>query len=612
MRRFVSALLGALVLAAAQAVPASGQAGQERISRPGEYRGYTEARYDDWVRQSRYIEVRDGTRLAADILRPAVDGEPVEEPLPVVWTHTRYRRAVPTKGDAVATIADRNPFVPPLLRHGYVVAAVDVRGTGASFGTSRGILEPVEARDAHDVTEWLASRPWSNGKIGMFGQSYLGITQLLAAGQQPEHLEAIFPQKVLLDLYQAAQPGGVLATDLVRSWSRIVRAQDVKRPAAPVAGDSGRALLNRAVEEHRGNRNVLELYGSLPYRDSQDLRFAWPWHSSSPYTWTGSARRSDVAVYLAGGWRDGLARGTALWYRNLDAPRKLTMGPWFHIGYGGLDMADEQLRWFDRWLKGVENGIADEKPVRYYVFGARKGDRWRTTTDWPPPDARADTLHFASGPSGTIESIHDGGLSFRRPEARAALDTGRFHYSASTGKPSRWSNLYGDGGTDVSYPDMTSHDRKGFTYTSPPLERDRTIAGHPVVRLWVESTADDGDFFAYLEEVGPDGSSTYLTEGVLRASNRATVPAPYDAAGLPWHRAYRRDAEPMPEDEPVLLEIPLQPVANRFEEDERIRVTVTGADTANFSEAISPDEPPLIGIHSGRRHPSAVILPFLR
>lgn len=109
-----------------------------------------------------------------------------------------------------------------------------------------------------------------------------------------------------------------------------------------------------------------------------------------------------------------------------------------------------------------------------------------------------------------------------------------------------------------------------------------------------------------------DGSSTYLSEGVLRASNRATATPPYHAAGLPWHRAYRRDAEPMPRGEPVLLEIPLQPVANRFEEGERIRVTVTGADTANFGGAITPGDPPRIGVHRGARHPSSVVLPFLR
>lgn len=605
----------AVLLVAGLAVPRGAPAQEAerdtaRVSAFGEYGGYTEPRYDDWVRTSSYIEVRDGTRLAADIIRPAVDGRPVQEPLPVVWTYHRYHRADVAEDGNVSTIA-QHPFARPLLRHGYVVAAVDGRGSGASFGTARGVFSPREAKDAYDITEWLASRPWSTGKIGMFGQSYLGITQLLAAGQSPPHLEAVVPTKVALDLYSELRPGGVLASDLTRSWSRLTRRLDTKTPAAPVQGDSGRVLLKRAMQQHRANLDVHQLYGSRPYRDDQSPEVALPWLTGSPHTWARRARRSDVAVYMIGGWLDGFARGTALWYRNLDSPRRLTMGPWFHQQIGGVDLAAEHLRWFDRWLKGVKSGVGQEKPVRYYVLGGPSGERWRTAADWPPPEARRDTLRFAPGASGTIQSVHDGGLSFEFPERRVAVDTGRLDYTASTGRPSRWSNTYGDGGSDVSYPDMTRHDRKGFTYTSPPLERSRTVAGHPVVRLWVESTARDGDFFVYLEEVRPDGSSRYLSEGVLRASLRATSTPPYDAAGLPWHRAYRRDAAMMPPGKPVLLEIPLQPVANRFEQGERIRVTVAGADTANFGAGLLPDDPPRIGVHRGSRHPSSVVLPLL-
>lgn len=604
-------LLGAaLVTPFGSAVGQPATADTARVSGPGEYRGYTEARYEEWIRESRYIEVRDGTRLAADILRPAVDGQPVEEPLPVVWTFHRYHRAELEDDGSVEAIDDR-ALVKPLLRHGYVVAAVDVRGSGASFGTARGVFSPREAKDAYDVTEWLASRPWSTGKIGMFGVSYLGITQLLAAGHAPPHLEAIFPEKVLLDLYAAIRPGGVLASDLVRSWGRITRTLDTKTPAAPVQGDSGRALLERALEEHRDNLDVYALYGPLSYRDSQSPEVAWPWLTGSPHTWARTLRESDVAVYLLGGWFDGFARGTALWYRNVEAPRKLIMGPWFHQQRKGLDLGVERLRWFDRWLKGVENGIEEEPAVRFYVLGAPEGERWRTAASWPPSRTRTDTLFFAQEASGTIESVHDGTLAFSPPAARTAVDTGRLDYTASTGTPSRWSNTYGDGGEDVAYPDMRTHDRKGFTYTTPPLREDRTLAGHPVVRLWVESTAADGDFFVHLEEVEEDGFSRYLSEGVLRASNRATVRPPYDVAGLPYHRAYRRDAKPMPDGEPVLLEIPLQPVANLFDEGHRIRVTVTGADGANFGDGIVPEGNPRIGVHRGTRHPSSLILPFL-
>jgi predicted acyl esterase len=127
-----------------------------RISQPGEYKGYSRSQYIQWVTTSQYVTVRDGTKLAVSISRPAQDGKPVSTPMPVIWTHTRYHREGILYGV---------PWLQTLLQHGYVIVMVDVRGSGASYGTNQGPFSPEETRDAFDITEWLAVQPWSNGNV---------------------------------------------------------------------------------------------------------------------------------------------------------------------------------------------------------------------------------------------------------------------------------------------------------------------------------------------------------------------------------------------------------------------------------------------------------------
>ncbi len=145
----------------------------QRVSRFGEYKGYSQPVYDGWERTSFYIPVRDGTRLAVDLFRPtrgSIGGGVETEPLPVVWTANRYRRAVVEEGK-LYTWPEMEPWVGELIRHGYVAAVVDVRGSGASFGRFQGMFNRQETEDSYDVTEWLGTQPWSSGKVGMFGRS---------------------------------------------------------------------------------------------------------------------------------------------------------------------------------------------------------------------------------------------------------------------------------------------------------------------------------------------------------------------------------------------------------------------------------------------------------
>ncbi len=143
---------------------------------------------------------------------------------------------------------------------------MDVHGSGASFGTFRGPFSPEETNDAYDITEWLAAQPWSDGNIGMYGRSYMGITQFMAASKAPPHLKAIFPEMAEFDHYSFTYPGGVFHDDFFRQWGNMIKKLDTDGLA--VTEDLDRTILQEAVKEHAGNLDVFDMFSSLPYRDS--------------------------------------------------------------------------------------------------------------------------------------------------------------------------------------------------------------------------------------------------------------------------------------------------------------------------------------------------------
>ncbi|MBN1965324.1 MAG: CocE/NonD family hydrolase, partial [Anaerolineae bacterium] len=216
----VTTLALGLLLAAG---PAAQAQGEQRVSEFGRYAGYSERSYDGYERFSQYVEVRDGTRLAVDIYRPTLNGHLHTEPLPVIWTHTRYQRATQLPNGQLAASPDAGEF---LLPYGYIIGVVDVRGGGASFGVRDIEFSPAEAQDAYDITEWFAAQPWSDGNIGMFGRSYLGITQLFAAAQAPPHLRAIMPEMHMFDLYDLVHQNGIYLRNFIQQWDYIVRGLD--------------------------------------------------------------------------------------------------------------------------------------------------------------------------------------------------------------------------------------------------------------------------------------------------------------------------------------------------------------------------------------------------
>jgi hypothetical protein len=596
---------GALLLVAATG-PALGQ--PTRASKLGEYRGYSRPVYDGWRRTSLYIAVRDGTRLAADIYRPTRRGRAGSQPLPVVWEFRRYYRAL-VRGGRVRTTLDGTPWLKELLRHGYVLAVVDVRGAGASFGSRNDPTPPVEALDAYDVTEWLASQRFCNGRVGMQGVSYGGAVQFLAAGSLPPHLVAICPRMAMFDLYDFSFPGGVLRHKSVLNWGKHVRRLDLCQghTPAPVDDDCGGTLLAKALLEHQRSVYPQDLLsqGKAFYRDSVVAAAGKMMTAHSPSSYAQKISKGKVAVYLMAGWRDMFPRDMLLWYANLGHPKRIVVGPWNHYDTPAGALLVEHLRWYDCWLKGVKNGIADEPPIFYYTAGAPKEKAWQSAKRWPPLSVKPAPYYFHAGPSGSIRSVNDGTLTRREPDRPAAVDRYRTDYSTTSGTRTRWGQSYGQ---TPRYPDMRPNDRKALTYTTAPLDKPLTVTGHPIVHLWVTSSARDGDFFVYLEDVDRSGGSHYVTEGVLRASHRATVKAPHEMLGLPYHRSFAADVAPLG-DGPAELAFDLHPTSSVFHAGHRIRVSITCADRDNaVTPRVSP--PPTVCLHRDAEHPSRIVLPL--
>lgn len=615
-----------LIILALGVMPAAAQE-PPKISRMGEYSGYSSPQYTEWIRTSEYVTVRDGTRLAVDVIRPAVNGKPVESGLPTIYVHERYQRALFVNGQPVTQPRLRD-FWETWVRYGYAFASADIRGGGASFGGRSAEIMDVDSRDASDVIQWLAGQSWSNGNVGMIGISYNAITQFLAAGAQPPALKAIIPQMVTFDLYTFVYPGGVFKEEFMRSWALTSFLVDQGLPPVPVDADTDGKLAAEAVAQHRENISVYDSR-DVPYRDS-----LWKRNNDQPYIdWTlnrfaDEISASGVAVYQIAGWYDMWPRDQALWYANIaGTPRRIAFAPFPH-GVGFVpgwqafmknhtddDFSDEalfawhnaeHLRFFDYHLRGIDNGIMAEAPIWYYTMGAPAGQAWRSTDSWPPAETQRVKWYFAAGPSNTVKSVNDGLLSMEKP-LEAAADLYTVDYSTTTGNSTRWHN--GHGGP-FGYPDMTTQGQKSLTYTTPPFTAPVEVTGHPIITLWAETTAPDGDFFAYLEEIDAAGKAIYITEGVLRASHRNQHPAPYENFGLPFHRGLQADVVAPPKGEPVELTFDLLPTSFIVEAGHRLRVRVVGADAGNF-RALTYDPAPVVSLYRGGDRASFIDLPIL-
>ncbi|MBW2358416.1 MAG: CocE/NonD family hydrolase [Deltaproteobacteria bacterium] len=611
-------------------------AGKGEVSEFGKYQGYSEAIYDGNKRISDYLTLSDGTRLAYDLILPTKKGVPASEPLPVLFKYTPYMRTfrifdkdgknlltffmdlkwyekailrirywLSDQGHLMGSLM-RTKWLRNMVRHGYAVIVVERPGTGASFGIAKQSMETV-AREENEILDWIASRAWCNGNIGMYGDSQQAWIQFAAAGTGNPHLKAIFPAASQLDLYDALQyRGGIYNKAFNSFYDRIVPYLD--NLITPVDSDKDGTLLAQARQERSGSELKVSEVVKYPFRDSKlpDGRFLWK--ILAVYPFIERVNNSGIPVYMTTGWYDIFLGDMFLWYDNLSVPKRLTARPLDHSGMDAtqfdLDYEAEAHRWFDYWLKGFDNGIMEEPPIHYYVMGVPKKEAWQKSNQWPLAKQELKRFHFDEGKTGSITSVNDGFLTTESPPAPDAFDVYTVDYTTTSGKKSRWVAVE----EEHDYPDMRANDEKALTYTTSPLEADVEVTGHPVAYLWLTTDAPDLDVFVYLEEVDRDGKSTYITEGTLRASHRKLCQAPFNNLGLPYHSHYQSDLTPIPAGEPFELAFSLLPTSYRFHKESRIRITVVCADADNFDTPVI-DPAPKLQLLRGMNHPSFIQLP---
>jgi putative CocE/NonD family hydrolase len=564
------------------------------------------------------VVMPDGVALATDVLRPQTS-----QPVPALLVRTPYGR------DVGAAVAPVDPL--RLAEAGYGVVTQDTRGRYGSDGTFRPFRD--EPADGEATIAWIAEQPWCDGQVGMLGGSYVGATQWLAAGRAPAALKAFVPYVTAADYHEGwAYQGGAFQLGFLLRWTlgSLTLAHLPERPDPdPAVIDAIRRAWSAiaAGYERRPLTQIPELDDVAPYYRE------WLAHPTRDQWWTSVSPMERYEAITApalniGGWYDIFVAGTVANYRGLrdrggsDAARngsRLIVGPWSHTNVSrvypersfgwdadldSLDPTSLHLRFFDRWLRGIDNGIDGEPPVRLFVMGV---DRWQDELDWPPPDAveTAWYLHSA-GRANTAQG--DGALSATPPgdetmdvyvsDPRDPVPSIGGATLMPGGRPG-----WNDGPWDQAAAEMRAD---VLSYTSEPLDRALGVIGSIRIELHVASSAADTDLVAALVDVHPDGRAEILTEGILRARYRLSL----------------RDPRPLPRDELVEVRIDLGPTANVFLPGHRVRVDIASSSFPRFdvnpqsggdAGSAGPDELVVARnrVAHDSLHPSRLLLPVV-
>lgn len=443
------------------------------------------------------IPMDDGVELGATVTYPSVDGA-VRAPgrFPVVLAMTPYSRNGVCGCIASSLFATR----------GMVAVVVDVRGTGGSEGTLEdNFFSPREARDGYTLIEHFGTQPWSTGKVGMAGASYVGITQYLAAGNRPPHLAAIVPMVAISDLYRDGfTHGGIVNLSFDLQYIAV-------QGAPGTAGtNSDPYLLQQSLAAKLGQSppgSIAFDYLDKPYDDDF-------YRDRSPIN---VADRIEVPVLDMGSWNDGLLRGQTEMYEALSSrpgvETRLFMDPCTHKGCGApfapmtnppgrQDTAAVLFEFLSKHLLGTRT--PSRPKVEYFVQGRNE---YASSSSWPPAGTRYERL-----------ALGDGTLTPTAPEGEASYVT-----NPAEGFSLAF-NKYGTvAGTPYVPTDQRLEGASGLTFRTPVLDEPLLLAGPIGLHLVAKSSADDTDWYAKLADVGPDGTETIITEGALRASHRELV-----------------------------------------------------------------------------------------
>ncbi|MED1470036.1 CocE/NonD family hydrolase [Bacillus salipaludis] len=524
-------------------------------------------------------EMRDGVILYADIYRPNEEGT-----FPVLLTRLPYSKDLPHYSHRYL---DTNR----LVENGFVVIIQDVRGRFQSEGEFRSFRQ--EANDGYDTVEWAASLPFSTGKVGMFGMSYYGYTQLMAATKRPPHLAAIFPAMTLNDQRNGASyRNGVYQPGFTETWTLESIAPDLlmrKYGEPKKRADALRSLadqLNKLDELYQ----FAPVNQWLPLKELKVAEFFFEelehpiedddyWKESSIID---KYEDLQIPAYHLGGWYDCFIGPTLTNYSEMTKTgkhQKLIVGPWGHgyfasiqgecsfgvhasgdwIDLGG-NITDLHIRWFNHWLKGIDIGLETEPPVRIFVMGINK---WRDEWEWPL--ARTQYTNFYLHSSGKANTKNgDGELSLMCP-VDEAFDS--YFYDPKNPVPTKGgSTLFAGPLTMGPFDQREIEEREDvLVYSTEPLTEAIEVTGQVKVKLWASTDAKDTDFTAKLVDTAPDGKALILTEGIVNAK-------------------YRNGFQPEKEltGEVVEYEIDLWATSNVFLQGHRITLEISSSSSPHY------------------------------
>jgi putative CocE/NonD family hydrolase len=554
------------------------------------------------------IPMRDGVELSADIYRPDADGK-----FPVLLLRTPYSNNTPGAVDQSRFFAER----------GYVVAQEDVRGRYDSDGKFYAFRN--EPNDGFDTDEWLGTQPWSNGKIGTFGGSYVGYTQMTQAVRASRYLAAMSPFVTTLDIYgNWIYTGGAFQYGFALPWGGLFI--DGHTNQEYVAYNWPQALKHLPIataDEAVGRRNQF-------YRD-------WVQHPTRDSYWDGISfekAQDQVTVPLlnVGGWYDIFLHGMLNDHIEIakrgktDVARRgkhVMVGPWVHgvgtrdnvrpeapnqtdrVDFGAVaavDLLRVQLKWFDYWLKGMNNGVANEPPVKIFVMGE---NYWRYENEWPLSRTKYTSYYLRGG--GRANTMNgDGGLGLEAPTGGAPTDT--FVYDPADPVPT----LGGNNCCRSDIVPMGAFDQRAaerrddvLVFTSPELTEPLEVTGPIVMKLFASTTAKDTDWTAKLIDVHPSGFAQNIQDGIIRARYRESV---------------GQAAKPIESGKVYEYTIDMWSTSNTFLPGHRIRLEISSSNFPRFDRNLNTGEDTGTGtamvkatqtVHHSREYPSRVVLPVI-
>ena len=565
------------------------------------------------------VVMRDGVTLYADLYRPDGPG-----PFPVLLQRTPYDKTSP------GSMTNLDPL--KAARNGYAVVIQDTRGRYTSQGEFYAFRD--EINDGYDTVEWAAAQPWSTGKVGMYGASYVGATQWLAALSRPPHLTAIIPNVTASNYHEGwTYQGGAFELGFNVSWTLL------QLTLANFAAIS--SVKNVPTEKRRQLINAVNgMESSFQHLPTNQLPQLMDGLAGYYYDWLAHPEFDDywqalciedhhgqltVPALNIGGWYDIFLGGTIRNYLGMKANaatddarqgQKLLIGPWQHGARGSsvvgshyfglaadamaLDLDGIHFRWLDYWLKGIDNGLSDDPPVRIFVMG---DNAWRDEQEWPPARAQNTNYYFHS--QGRANSLRGNGSL--TPHSPAGEPPDVFLYNPADPVPTRGGplccNPYFAANGAFDQQDIESRPDV-LVYSTPPLEQELEVTGPVTVTLWAATSQTDTDFTAKLVDVCEDGCARNLTDGIIRARYRDSSSQP---TLLEPGRPYR-------------YTIDLWATSNVFQRGHQIRVEISSSNfprfdrNTNTGNIIAEDadfQPALQTVFHDAQHPSHITLPVV-